>query len=151
MALLCIWLASLAKEIGITIVSFSYPYFGFLEKPSNPYRQTQAGLLIIEVQDMKVSLNITRFSIQAAAMMGFDVWVPARCNTTETDKNQAATIQRGASKHSIWLALRWLALLMTALSYVKLRSWLAVDQLVSIYRRASPCFQNLLHAYQSVT
>lgn len=150
MALLCIWLASLAKEIGITIVSLSYPYSGFFKKPSNPYRQTQAGL-IIEVQDMKVLLNITRFSIQAAAMMGFDVWFPSRCNTTETDKNQAATIQRGASKHSIWLALRWLALLMTALSYVKLRSWLAVDQLVSIYRKASPYFQSLLHAYQGVT
>ncbi len=71
--------------------------------------------------------------------MAVDLWLGSSQSRAADNKGELTatcqTFNLFLSAGTLWQGLRWLTLLLTAYSYVRLRSWLAVDQLVSIYRK----------------
>lgn len=166
-SLFLILLASLAKEIGITIVrafaAFVRPWTrknlqGFL--PSTYSQRLKACKVESQLEllgswhDPGSLSSSSTFAFpfsQVGAMIAFDAWLcPLPSNPCSIQAQRRRTDPQSSKQSKPtdspeclmgswlqWVAFKWLALIIISASYVALRSWLAVDQIVSIYRKVS--------------
>lgn len=122
-----VWAASLAKEIGITVVSASLP----LEISPAPACHHSMGAFThntCRLQNGHGQFVCT----QVAAMILCDLFLSG--GVEERRPGAKAGIP-GNPPQRFRSLLRWCVLAAVVAAYVRLRSWLAVNHLVSIYRK----------------